>query len=124
MRGRQAILDMMALPENQGRAIPDLLPLYEQQMDYAGYLPALLSTLRHFPMADMTAEYQQIGKNNIPTITIIGRMDNIIPIANVARLEALIPQGQIAIHDHATHAITYSEPEFVAEQLIKFLDRL
>ena len=59
--GRRTMISIMALPENQGRALPDLARRYEEQMRYEGYLRSLLSTIRHFPMSELRAEYESVG---------------------------------------------------------------
>ena len=121
VRGRQFMLDVMQQPENQGKAVPDIVARYQQQMDYAGYLPAILSTLRHFPMAAMQNEYAVVGKQDFPVLAVWGARDNVVPVTNVERIKTLVPRAHFAILDHAHHAITYSEPEFVSQAIIEFL---
>lgn len=121
--GRQTLLDTMALPENQGRALPNIAELYEEQMRYEGYLRALLATMRDFPMGAMDAEFERVGASSIPVLSIWGRLDTTVPIENSERLRAAIPRAQIEIIEDGTHAITYSEPERVATALIAFFDR-
>jgi pimeloyl-ACP methyl ester carboxylesterase len=121
--GRQTLLDVMALPENQGRALPDITERYEDQMRYEGYLRALLATLRDFPMGAMDAEFERVGKSEIPVLSIWGRLDNTIPIENAERLTRAVPQAEVEIIEEGTHAITYSEPERVSTALIAFFGR-
>ena len=121
VRGRQFMLDVMSQPENQGKAVPDIVARYEAQMQYEGYLSALLSTLRHFPMGSMAGEYQAVGQSDFPVLAIFGGKDDVVPISNVERVRHLVPRAQLAILDRAHHAITYSEPEFVSQAMIDFL---
>ena len=124
VRGKEIMLTTMKQPENQGRAVPNIVELYEEQMRYEGYLQALLSTLRHFPMAALAGDYKRLGEKSIPTLTIFGKRDSVVPISNLATINKLVPQNKSAIHESATHAITYSEPEFVSRALLKFFNAL
>ncbi len=123
VRGRQFMLDVMRRPENQGKAVPDIVARYEAQMDYEGYLSALLSTLRNFPMDRMEGEYRAVGREDFPVLAIFGGQDQVVPISNVERLKRLVPRVQLARLDRAFHALTYSEPEFVSRALIDFLGK-
>lgn len=117
--GRSVVLEMMSLPENQGRAIPDLLARYEDQMQYEGYLRSLLSTLRHFPMGDMKAEYVRVGRRDIPVTAIWGDQDTVVRPDNAVRLRNAIPHAKVDLIAGGSHAITYSEPFKVSESLIR-----
>ena len=121
VRGRAALLDVMRQPENQGKAVPDIVARYEQQMDYDGYLSALLSTLRYFPLGAMEDEYRLLGRQNFPVLAVFGGQDNVVPLSNVERLLPLVPNAQFVILDHAHHALTYSDSEIVAKAMLNFL---
>jgi pimeloyl-ACP methyl ester carboxylesterase len=118
--GKQTMLSTMARPENQGRAIPDIVERYEVQMAYEGYLRSLLSTMRHFPMGEMEAEFERVGAAGIPLLAVWGDRDSIVPPANAKRVAGAVPQAQVEMIAGGTHAITYSEPERVSAALIRF----
>ena len=118
--GRASMLKEMARPANQGKAIPNIAELYEQQMDYAGYLPALLSTLRHYPLGGLQREYQKIGQSKLPVMAIWGTNDTVVPTANSKALQEAIPGASLTLLEGGSHAITYSMPEEVAEELSRF----
>lgn len=118
--GRDNLLKNMAEPSNQGKAIPNIVELYEQQMSYAGYLPALLSTLRHYPLGNLQAEYEKVGKSNLPVLAIWGTKDVVVPATNAISLKELIPTASIKLLEDGTHAITYSKPDEVSDALINF----
>jgi pimeloyl-ACP methyl ester carboxylesterase len=119
--GKNTLLDRIAQPENQGRAIPDLARRYEIQMRYDGYLRSLLSTLRHYPLNEMEAEYESVGAARIPVLAIWGDEDPVVPPSNAALVAEAIPHAKFASVAGGTHAITYSEPEFVSAALVEFL---
>ncbi len=89
-------------------------------MSYAGYLPALLSTLRHFPMGDMNAEFTAIGTTDLPVLAVWGTEDTVVPPTNGKLLKSEVPKADVRFLEGGTHAITYSKPDEVADALIKF----
>ncbi len=119
--GKQLLLDIMSLPENQGRALPDLVARYEEQLRYEGYLRALRRTMIDFPMRDMQEDFAAVGRHGIPVLSIWGKLDQTIPISNAAELQRVNPDARVEVIDNGTHAITYSEPEQVAARLAPFL---
>ncbi|MBW2294530.1 MAG: alpha/beta hydrolase [Deltaproteobacteria bacterium] len=118
--GRSTVLSMMELPENQGKAIPDLAERYQVQMTYEGYLRALLSTMRHYPMAELEAEYKRIGSAGTPVLAIWGDLDSTVPPENAKQVVKAAPQTRVEMIIGGTHAITYSESEQVSAALISF----
>lgn len=121
--GRSSMLKEIALPINQGKAIPNIAELYEQQMNYPGYLPALLSTLRHYPLGGLQKEYQTIGQSKLPVMAIWGTNDTVVPTANSKALQAAIPGASVILLEGGTHSITYSMPDEVADQLTFFFSK-
>ncbi|MFP8882136.1 MAG: alpha/beta fold hydrolase [Myxococcota bacterium] len=118
--GKSIILDTMSLPENQGRALPDIAEMYKEQMEYEGYLRSLLSTMRHFPMGAMQVEYEAVGAAGIPVLAVWGDQDSTVPPGNAKLVERAIPDARIEMIRGGTHAITYSEPKRVSAALVEF----
>jgi len=52
---------------------------FEQQAQYRGYSDALLSSLRHFPMTDLSDRYRIVGEAGLPVTAIWGTDDQIVP---------------------------------------------
>jgi pimeloyl-ACP methyl ester carboxylesterase len=120
--GPRSLRDRMAAPESQGVAIPDLDARYAEQMSYAGYMDALLSTLRHFPLEGLEDTFAALGRRpGLPVLAIWGDRDEVVPTANAELLRAAVPQARIEILPGATHAVTYSRPEEVGALLVEFL---
>ncbi len=115
------LLADMARPENQGKALPDLLELYHEQMSYPGYMRALRSTLLQTPLLDGLEPYRQLALSPVPVGAIWGRKDTVTPPAGAEKLKSLFPEADIAFCDEAYHAITYSHPETVASHMIRHL---
>jgi pimeloyl-ACP methyl ester carboxylesterase len=119
--GRGILREIMSTPENQGRAVADIVKKYEVQMRFEGYLRSLLSTIRNFPMGEMEKEYQRVGKANVPVLAIWGDGDAVVPPTNADLIAKVTPQAKFVSIEGGTHAITYSEPKKVSAALIDFL---
>ncbi len=119
--GKQFMLDMMSRPENQGRALPDIVDRYAEQMRFEGYLRALQRTMIDFPMRDMQEDFAAVGRHGIPVISIWGGRDSIISIDNADELRRLNPAAHVEVIEEGSHAITYSEPERVSAALVSLL---
>lgn len=115
------LLADMAKPENQGKALPDLLERYHEQMSYPGYMRALRSTILQTPLLDGLEPYRKLSLSPVPIGAIWGRRDTVTPPAGAEKLKSLFPQADISFCDEAYHAITYSHPEAVASHIVRYL---
>jgi pimeloyl-ACP methyl ester carboxylesterase len=98
-----------------------LLAAYRRQAAYAGYEAALLSTMRHFPLAGAADAFDRLGRSGLPVLVFWGRSDSIVPVALAAELRHRVPQAVLQVFDDQTHAITYAHPELVLPPLLAFL---
>ncbi len=104
-----------------GLAPPDMLDKFEQQAAYTGYTDALLSTLRHFPMADLADRYRIVGETNIPVTAIWGTADEIVPYEGAALMAEDVSQLKLITLPDGAHNITYARAKEVAAALVSSL---
>ncbi len=112
--------------ENISKApLPDRFSiLYDQQERYAGYYPALLSTLRDSPVFGGAAPiYKKVGETDIPVCTIWGEDDSRAPFAQWVDMKRMIPQLEIHAIPDADHTVLYVKPDLVNAALVDFLSR-
>lgn len=114
-QSRQANKDSAILKEMEQKLL--------DQLSYAGYLPALLSMLRNYPLHDLAAEYQSVGRHGIPTLLIWGSADKVIPIENADRALAAMPAATLKVVQDAGHGVVYEKPEEVNKAIVDFLTR-
>lgn len=88
-----------------------------------GYLPSVLSSLRHLLSTRLPAEHRIIARSDLPVLAIWGEEDAPIPVSNVGRLAELNRNAQQAAIPGATHALPYSHPVEVAGEIADFLQR-
>jgi pimeloyl-ACP methyl ester carboxylesterase len=115
------LLEEMQKPENQGKALPDLMERYQEQMAFPGYMHSLRSTALHMPLLEGVSIYEKLADTDISVSAIWGAKDTTTPSEGAETLKSLFPDADIEIFDPAYHAITYSHAEVVADHMIKNL---
>ncbi|PYX04866.1 MAG: alpha/beta hydrolase [Acidobacteria bacterium] len=76
-----------SLPESQREDLyhperfPEYVEKYRPQMQYKGFRSALLSTLRHYIVADSSGDYRRLGQTGLPVLLIWGKFDRDVPLA-------------------------------------------
>jgi len=93
-----------------------------RQMDFRGYGPALLSTLRHFPMSDRERLFRTVAeKTDIPVTAVFGDQDATVNISSAAKLMALVPRADVRIIEGGTHGLNYQRHSEVNPILLEWL---
>jgi len=105
-----------------GRAPDDMLPKFEEQAIYKGYTDAMLSTLRNYPMDDLSERYQVLGTTDIPVTAIWGTADEIVPYDGAALMAEDLPQLKLITIEDANHNMTFGQASVVTEALLTELD--
>lgn len=95
---------------------------FNRQMDYAGYGEALLSTLRHYPLAGAEPVFAEAGRSMRPVLVIWGETDRTVPFVHAARLMALMPRAKLHSYPQFGHEIAYSKAPMMVDLIIDFLD--
>jgi pimeloyl-ACP methyl ester carboxylesterase len=70
-----------------------------------GYLPSLLSTVRHFPMGELEYAFKAIGHDtHRATMIVWPELDSTTPYENLHKLRTLIPHARVVTIPDAAHA--------------------
>jgi pimeloyl-ACP methyl ester carboxylesterase len=120
--GKQFALSMIRREVEAGLAPADMLVKFEQQAGYDGYTQALLSTLRHFPLADLADRYRIVGGAGIPVTAIWGTDDQIVPFSGAALMQQDVSQLKLVPLEGGNHNMTYVRASEVAAELVAALD--
>ena len=96
---------------------------FEQQFEYPGVEHAFLSSLRNFPMANLQAEYQQLGEATFPKLLIWGTEDSDTPFAGSEKILRLIPDIQFLKIEGGGHSIPYTHDDIVNREIVDFLKK-
>lgn len=101
--------------------VPVAAARLREQMAYRGYMQALLSTLRSYPLSDVRRAYAAVGESGRPVLLLWGEEDNTAPIANARTLQELVPQLEFHPMSGIGHSLSYERAELVNPMLVKFL---
>ena len=96
---------------------------YSVQMKYKGLIEALLSTVRNFNFFNAKRMFDKVGDLKIPTITIWGTDDGVVPFAGSSKLMQSIPHSELKIINEGKHDIAYANPSVVGNTILEFLDK-
>lgn len=78
-----------------------------EQFEYRGYLQALLSTLRHMPMADREETFQRLAATGVPVMAIYGDADETVLVSSASKLKSLLPDADVRIVEGGEHGLNY-----------------
>ena len=93
----------------------------EIQMQYKGFINALLSTARNFNFFSTQEMFGDVGNLNKPILTIWGTEDEVVPFMGRKELTNYIPQSELLILEGGKHDITYAQPSMVGAAIRDFL---
>jgi pimeloyl-ACP methyl ester carboxylesterase len=119
--GKQFAYTSIKAEVDAGRAPADMIDEFEAQAIYDGYTNALLSTLRYFPMADLSHRYRKVAATDIPVTAIWGTADKIVPYAGAALMAQDLPPLELITIEDANHNMTFGQAEVVARALLRAL---
>ena len=93
----------------------------EIQMQYKGFINALLSTARNFNFFSTQEMFCDVGNLNKPILTIWGTEDEVVPFMGRKELTNYIPQSELLVLEGGKHDITYAVPSMVGAAIRDFL---
>ncbi|MCR9223498.1 MAG: alpha/beta hydrolase [Hyphomonas sp.] len=91
-----------------------------EQLRYRGYLQALLSSLRHMPMAGREETFTRVAETGIPVLAIYGAKDETVLISSAERLQGLIAAADVRVLDEGEHGLNYQHHKIVNPWLVEF----
>jgi pimeloyl-ACP methyl ester carboxylesterase len=91
-----------------------------EQMNYRGYLPAILSTWRNLPMSDCDDTFGKAAATGVPMMAVFGGNDPTIGAASADRLKKVAPNARIEIIEQGTHGLNYELFDILDPWLIDF----
>ena len=94
---------------------------YMVQMEYKGFMRALLSTMRSGMLGNFMEIYRKIGEQNVPTMLFWGRDDKTVPFKHSDRFRCAIPQTEFHAFERCGHIPHYEKPDEANPLLLEFL---
>ncbi len=96
---------------------------YRVQMQYKGFLRAILSTIRNGMLESFLDVYRQVGKMGKPVLLFWGRNDKTVPLEHGNDLCVAMPNTEFHMIENCGHIPHYEKPEEVNALLLEFLKR-
>ena len=104
-------------------SVLDITELQEAELDYKGYIPAILSSLRGILGRAQKKEHLAVAEAGIPAIAIWGSEDNVIPLTACGTLAEWNRDVEQEVIEGAGHGLTYTHTDkvmsFLGKRLIK-----
>lgn len=94
------------------------------QMNYAGYQRALLTTFREMPLQTLEPVYRRVGALEKPSLLVWGTADHVLPFEHHKRVQETMPGIEFHAIPGADHAACYENPNQVNPILYEFLKRV
>ncbi len=102
-------------------AVPGIVDLQLKELDYRGFVPAILASYRGLLSDGLGEDHAAIAKHGTPVHMILGRDDPLIPPAVAPILERVNPNATIDILDDAGHGLTYTHADQINDLLRRYL---
>lgn len=94
---------------------------YKIQMQYKGFMRAILSTVRQNMLRSKIEVYRSLSKLNIPTLLLWGRNDTTVPFEQSELLREAMPHVDFHVIEDCGHIPHYEKPDEVNPILLNFL---
>lgn len=121
--GKRALISGLSQDFHDPAQLPVLADQYMEQMQYPGFLRALLSTIRHGPIQTMADAYGRVGRHPRPVLLVWGENDRTVPFAASGRVRDALPQAEFHAIEGAGHIPHLEQPERINRILVGFLTR-
>ncbi|MCP4761068.1 MAG: alpha/beta hydrolase [archaeon] len=100
---------------------PDYEPKFKEQMQYKGYLNAVVSTGVNYNLGGLHEVYIELEKLDIPTQLFWGENDVVVPYTYNENIREVIPNIKFHSIEKAGHLSHYERPDLVNPLLFEFL---
>lgn len=115
---------MLALYERTHRAgteaerglpstVDDIVDRQQAELDYQGFVPAVLASLRGILDQDLEEEHREISREGIRVLAIWGRDDEVIPITGMGKLAEWNRVARHEVIEGAGHGLAYTHTDEV-----------
>ncbi|KIC35835.1 alpha/beta fold hydrolase [Leisingera sp. ANG-M7] len=100
---------------NLPSSVPGIVDLQQQELQYRGFIPAVLASLRGILNEDFTAELRGLHQKGVPALAIWGQDDAVIPQTAAGRLAERARSVRQEEVPGAGHGLPYTHTEDVLE---------
>ena len=119
--GSEVLVKSIARDVFDPKLIEHFQAQYAVQMQYKGFIRAILSTIRNGMLDACIDVYAALGKMDLPTLLFWGRNDNTVPFEHSQILRTAMPHVQFHVIEDCGHIPHYEKPDIVNPILLEFL---
>jgi pimeloyl-ACP methyl ester carboxylesterase len=119
--GRKSLMSRLDSNFHHPEKFPDFAAKFSPQLGYRGYLEALRSSMRFFPLGSMREDFLKLKDRQKQTLLLWGRQDRIIPFAVGSEIREALPAVNFVPIEDTGHNSNYEAPEIVNGEMIRFL---
>lgn len=98
-------------------AVPDITVLQAEELEYRGFTPAVLASLRGLLANTNEKDHKALHNLGMPVLAIWGAKDTVIPAAAIGTLAEWSRKAEQEVIEGAGHGLTYTH----AEDVLKIL---
>lgn len=99
----------------------DIIEEQLAQLEYQGFVPAVLSSLRGILRQPMEAEHLALRRHSLPILALWGAEDTVIPASAMGQLAAWNREIIHEVIEDAGHGLTYSHANALLPHIAAFL---
>ncbi|WP_425044518.1 alpha/beta fold hydrolase [Primorskyibacter sp. S87] len=110
LRGTEAERDLPS-------SVPGIVDLQQRELNYRGYIAAILSSLRGILSNDLETEHRHIHSEGVPVLAIWGRKDEVIPKSAIGKLSEWSRDARQEMIDDAGHGLPYTHTDQIMQIL-------
>jgi pimeloyl-ACP methyl ester carboxylesterase len=119
--GADLLLKELYKAAEEGRIGEEVIRQFKSQFYIQGSPHALASTLRHYPMYDLSEDYRKVGESKLKVSAVLADQDDLVPIASAEKIRQLIPDLRLEIVPGAGHDFVYTQAETVNPLILSAL---
>lgn len=98
-------------------AVPFVVDRQQRELQYRGFLPSVLSSLRNGLRAQAKADHQSIHEAGTKVVAIWGAADDVIPLDCKDKMAAWNPVAEQVVVPDEGHSLPYTHPDAVLDQI-------
>lgn len=98
-------------------AVPFVVDRQQRELQYRGFLPSVLSSLRNGLRAHSKADHQSIHAAGTKVVAIWGAADDVIPLYCKDKMAAWNPDAEQVVVPDEGHSLPYTHPDAVLDQI-------
>ena len=96
-------------------AVPFVVDRQQRELQYRGFLPAVLSSLRHGLRTRAKSDHETIQAAGSKVLAVWGAEDDVIPLSCKEKLARWNPEATQVVVPDVGHSLPYTQPEAVLD---------